>query len=184
MAGGAFHNKGEIMTEVIEINPWKNHPECLRPYMGTSLEAKALEMYEQAKAQVVKEIVEEATNEGVQSVRERIIGLAKVQFGEAEAKRFAAIIESGMSESQYRNIRPQLVESACESQELKALRVVRSDLDQALNNSDDGEDFMTMVEKTMARDGVTKTEALARVSAQRPELHKRYLESHNPVREV
>ena len=168
------------MAEVIDFDPYKDLPPVVRQFIGTPYEAKALRAYEEGRQEAIAKAKKEGCARGIEAARNRAIGLAKIHFGEAEGARFAAIVESGMSAEQYRNLRPQLPEIG-ECPELTALRVVTTNLSQP---ADDGADFMRVVERTMESEGIGKTAAMAKVSAAQPDLHKRYIQSRNPGMEV
>jgi hypothetical protein len=143
---------------------------------------EACQISDKARQERLAEI-DELRTEAVKKVDERHISMVKAIFGETEGNRFAAIIESGMTVNQYRNIRPQL-EAGGESHELKALHSVKSDIDRALSQPAGDADFMKAVQRVMDSEVITKTEAMARVAAQQPNLQKRYLEARNPGMEV
>ncbi|BBO86628.1 hypothetical protein DSCO28_71940 [Desulfosarcina ovata subsp. sediminis] len=168
------------MAEIISF-PEGFDPEgnALEQCMGTEWEDVAMQIYAQARQARIAEIEEQSG----QAVRDRIVGLAKIHFGEAEGARFAAVCESGMTESQYRNIRPQL-ESAGESEELQALRVVKTEIETALSRPAGDSDFMGAVQKTMESEGIGKTAAMTKVARQQPDLHHRFIQSKNPDLEV
>ncbi|WP_155309519.1 hypothetical protein [Desulfosarcina ovata] len=127
--------------------------------------------------------IAEIEEPSVQAARDRIIGLAKVHFGEAEGQRLQAIIESGMTASQYEALAPQLTPGR-ESAELRKLHAVRAELESALNQPAGDADFMAAVERIMESEKVTKSEAMSRVAAQQPELHRRFIQSKNPNLEI
>ena len=164
------------MTEIIEFDPWKDLSPELKQFMGTPQEAEALRLYEEGK-QFASEIQEEA----VQKVRDRIIGLAKIHFGEEAGKRFQGVVESGMTAEQYRNIKPQMPESA----EVKSLRLateaLKADIAAQANS---GHGFERAVKQTMDEKKLSKAKAMQLVARQNPDLHQQYLRAMNPGKNI
>jgi hypothetical protein len=146
---------------------------------GTPWEAAARQIFEDGRRDRKREIETEAAA----AVDEHHLGMVKAVFGEEAAARFKALVESGLTVSQYANLKPQF-ESASEDPEIKSLRLVRSIHETALKRQAGDSDFLSAVQRTMAAEKLTKSSAMSRVVAEQPDLHKRFLQAHNQGMEV
>ncbi|WP_319406173.1 signal peptide peptidase SppA [uncultured Desulfosarcina sp.] len=120
--------------------------------------------------------------------RDRILGLARIHFGEESAGKFEEIIKTNVTVEQYKAIRPEPVVSeeqkaidAAKDATLAAIQQAGaqnpggagSDIDQG------NKGFLVLVEETMDRKKCTKTEAMRLVMRAHPKAHAAYLESVN-----
>ena len=127
-----------------------------------------------------------AKTEAVTAEKDRIIGLAKVHFGEETAGKFEAIINTGVTVEQYQAIRPKPEESEEEQAinkakegALAAIAQAGADNPGAGKGSGEDKDFMTVVEETMAAKKIGKVKAMQMVAKSQPKLHQQYIKSFN-----
>ena len=121
---------------------------------------------------------------------ERVLGLARIHFGADAGGRFAEIVDSGLTEAQYKAVcgdtNPGLPKAgAIKGKEeildgLKGSGAANPGADNGAENSDaGGKDFMSLVEEHMAVFKVGKLEALQAVMQKNPKAHAAYLKSVN-----
>lgn len=125
-------------------------------------------------------------NEAVTTEKDRIIGLAKVHFGEETAGKFEAIINTGVTVEQYQAIRPEPVPSQEEQAIGKAKEGLLAAIAQAgaqnpgAGEGDGGEkDFMALVEETATTRKISRTDAMKLVAKSHPKLHQAYVKKAN-----
>jgi signal peptide peptidase SppA len=124
--------------------------------------------------------------EATTAEKDRIVGLAKVHFGEETAGKFEAIINTGVTVEQYKAIRPEPVQSEEEQAINKAKEGTLAAIAQAgaenpgAGEGDGGEkDFMAIVDETMATKKVSKFKAMQMVVKSHPKLHQQYIKDAN-----
>ena len=128
----------------------------------------------------------EASAAGATTEKDRIIGLAKIHFGEESAGKFEAIINTGVTVEQYQAIRPEPVPSEEEQAINKAKDGMLAAIQEAgaenpgAGEGDGGEkDFMALVEEISTTKKISKTEAMKQVAKTHPKLHQAYVKKSN-----
>jgi signal peptide peptidase SppA len=145
------------------------------------------------------DLAEALRSEGVASVdvdaatgaeRDRVLGLAKVHFGADAGGRFVEIVESGVSEAQYKAIcgdnapgQPAAGKIEGADKILEGLKGSGAGNPGADNGSLDLEagdkDFMALVDEHMAAFKCSKVDAMQAVMKKNPKAHEAYLQKHN-----
>ena len=124
--------------------------------------------------------------EATTAEKDRIIGLAKVHFGEESAGQFEAIINTGVTVEQYQAIRPEPIPSEEEQSINKAKDGALAAIAQTgaqnpgAGEGDGGDkDFMSVVEETMAAKKIGKVAAMQMVAKSHPKLHQQFIKKAN-----
>lgn len=122
--------------------------------------------------------------EAADAERARIMGLAKVHFGEEGGAKFEALVASGMSVEQYQAAvaaigKPEEKKTA-QADALAALKDSGAPNPGAGNEPAGGKDYMALVDEYRAQHGCKLTDALIAVGKSNPEAYQRYIEKHNP----
>jgi signal peptide peptidase SppA len=179
---GANAPKGAIMGK-------ENQNDQQAPVISTAAELKthypalAQDLIDEGAATVdVDAARSEETN--------RILGLARVHFGEEAAGKFEAIIKTGVTEEQYTAIRGGQQPDANGSEEADEVNKAKADMLDAIKKSGaqnpgagGGEEptkgFETLVEETMATKKCSRVEAMREVMKKHPKVHALYLKQAN-----
>ncbi len=136
-----------------------------------------------------------ASKTAVASERDRILGLAAIQFGEAGGK-FKTIVESGVTTEQLTAIRAlnpeqpaaQADQAAGKEQQTKEqllAALAQSGAPQVGADStthQGGKDYMTLVEEYMAANKCSKLVAMQAVTAAHPDVHREFIKKANEGR--
>ena len=146
--------------------------------------------------------MEAATTAGASAERERVMGLAAIQFGDEAGEKFKAIVDSGVTVDQFQAVSAisgavvagsEASGTAAEVAAAAAEAKARADALAALQASGaenpgsggqseapGGGDFMAMVTEYQDKKKCSRTAALKAIAAQHPDLQKQYLEKVNP----
>lgn len=139
--------------------------------------------------------IETPKTEAVKAETERILGLAKIHFGEEAGEKFASVVAGGVTVDQYKAMADALGtgQQAGDGQGGKqsADEKFRQDMRDGINNAGapdvgagggDGrgpQDFMEAVKTIQAEEKCTRAQAMKKAYAQYPELHKAYIDKVN-----
>ena len=141
---------------------------------------------QEANKMNVENIKAEAATVATTAEKDRIVGLAKVHFGEETAGKFEAIINTGVTVEQYQAIRPEPEQSGEEQSINKAKEGMLAAIAQSgAENPGAGEgnggdkDFMAIVDETMATKKVSKFKAMQMAVKSHPKLHQQYIKDAN-----
>ncbi|HSV27260.1 MAG TPA: signal peptide peptidase SppA [Sedimentisphaerales bacterium] len=121
--------------------------------------------------------------------KERVVGLAAVSFGEEAGQKFRAIVESGLNVEQFRAVRQAMPEArvADDAEAKKREEMLAAIKASGADNPGSGsqpvphgsKDFMAVVEEYIAMHKCSRTDAMKKVIADHPALHKEYLKKAN-----
>ena len=122
--------------------------------------------------------------EAADAERGRVMGLAKVHFGEEGGAKFEALVASGMSVEQYQAAvaaigKPEEKKTA-QADALAALKDSGAENPGAGNEPAGGKDYMALVDEYRAQKKVTKTEAMIAVNKSHPKARQDYINKNNP----
>ena len=129
-----------------------------------------------------------AKNEAVQTEKERILGLAKIQFGEETSKKFEAIVESNVTVAQFEavsaiNPAPEPEKADTQAAMLEAIHKAGAENPGAnageAGEGGSGKDYMSQVNEHKLLMKCSTTDAMQAVMKKDPAAHEAYLASVN-----
>lgn len=129
-----------------------------------------------------------AKNEAVQTEKERILGLAKIQFGEETSKKFEAIVESNVTVAQFEavsaiNPAPEPKKADTQAAMLEAIHKAGAENPGAnageAGEGGSGKDYMSQVNEHKLLMKCSTTDAMQAVMKKDPAAHEAYLASVN-----
>lgn len=136
--------------------------------------------------------LESVRAEACKTERERIIGLASINFGAEAGEKFKAVVEAGVSVEQFTAIMalaPKSEAAGTESSEEKNRQEMLAAIQSSgpdnpgsgteKVNTSAGKDFMTLVNEYAAMNKTSKTEAMQAVMKDHPEAHRAYIDKCN-----
>ena len=179
--------------------------------------SKALEKVPETLAELkamLPELTAQAVDEGKQSVdvtaqstqaatteRERILGLAAIQFGEAAGAKFASLVATNMTVEQFKAVKalnpdPPLITATAIDAAALAEQKKRDEMLNALLasgaanvgadglplNATSGKDWLTLVDEYAALNKCSKVEAMQAVTGKYPDKHRAYIVAANQRR--
>lgn len=115
--------------------------------------------------------------------KDRILGLAVIQFGEQAGETFKAVVETGVTEEQFAAIRKAQPEKASTDRQDQMLEAIHKasaeDVGQGNASTGTGKDFLIQVDEHVALHKCSKTQAMQAVIKKDPAAHEAYLKSVN-----
>jgi len=185
MAGAASKKNGRIITMEKTIEELRaEYPDLVK------------QIEEKAKAGVD---LDTPVSEARETERQRILGLADVQFGEEKGGKFRAVVDSGVSVEQFKAIQEINFSHGSQSGdaepegEAKGVEKAKGDMLDAIkgagaeNPGFDGNDqgstgdggYMEAVERYQAEHKCSKFEAMRQVNLKNPDLRQKYIRKVN-----
>lgn len=171
-AAGAVAGKTTAKEQTMDLEKLKaDHPDLV-----ASIEAAA-------KQGMVAE-------SAVKEERDRICVLVSAAFGEEPGKKFAAVVEKGLTAEDIQSLGISFIdasayETGIESREkiLEALKDVGTKpLGKTEGDASDRKDFETLVAEYQAENGCKKSEAIKAIAKSNPEAHAAYIKKTNDAR--
>jgi len=155
------------------------------PMTVEQLTAAHPDLVEQIRAQGAESVNVKGIQEAaVTSERERILGLAAVQFGEEDGEKFKAVVETGVTVEQFKSIQAtQPAQSKKLDKQEEMLEAIKGagapnpGAGDTVNSSTTGKDFMAQVTAHMQQHGCSKGQAMQAVQAQDPKAHRAWIMS-------
>jgi len=131
--------------------------------------------------------LEDARTEGSTGEKDRIVGIAVIQFGEDAGEKFKAVIESGISADQFKAVKaatpePPTPDTSAADEMLEQIHdagAANPGADAGASAGGGAKGFMVQVEEYVTVHKCTKTVAIEAVMKADPAAHKAYLESVN-----
>lgn len=141
------------------------------------------------------DLIQQARNEGVESVdnekhlteaviaeKDRILGLAAIQFGEEAGEQFKTVVTSGVTVEQFKAVRgatPLAKGGEKQTEMLKAIKEAGAKNPGAgdVHDSEAGKDFMSLVEAHMDTANCSKAVAIKAVQSRYPKAHEAWIMS-------
>lgn len=122
--------------------------------------------------------------EAADAERARILGLAKVHFGEDDGAKFESLINSNMTVEQYQAAvaaigKPEAKKDT-QAEALAALKASGAENPGSGNPGESGKGYMELVEEYRAMHKCSKTDAMMAVNRTNPKARQEYLEKVNP----